>query len=126
MIRSSGVRRRGAFRPSGERGAVTAETALAIPTVLLTAGAVIAGIGWAADVVRCHDAAGALARAVARGEDPADVEHLARMIVPRDARHRIDRGDSFVRVSVRSAGGAGPAAALLPDVDAAVQIPVEP
>lgn len=66
----------------GERGAVTAETALALPTLL----AVTAALAWLLSVgaaqVRTVDAAREAARAVARGDDPAAAVAVAERVAP--------------------------------------------
>lgn len=66
----------------GERGAVTAETALAQPTLL----AVTAALAWLLSVgaaqVRTVDAAREAARAVARGDDPAAAVAVGERVAP--------------------------------------------
>lgn len=66
----------------GERGAVTAETALALPTLL----AVTAALAWLLSVgaaqVRTVDAAREAARAVARGDDPAAAVAVGERVAP--------------------------------------------
>ncbi len=69
-------------RPTDERGAVTAELAMAMPLLL----AVTVGLVWLLSVgaaqVRTVDAAREAARAVARGDDPGAAVALAEQIAP--------------------------------------------
>jgi regulation of enolase protein 1 (concanavalin A-like superfamily) len=111
--------------PSGDRGGVTAETAVALPSLLLVAAVLIAGLGWIAGSVRCQDAAGHLARAVARGESDDAVEELARGLLPRGARHRVAVLDDQVAVEVSLPRAAAPWARMLPAPVATVVVPAE-
>jgi hypothetical protein len=88
-LTSAVVRRVKVCRRGGEQGAVTAETAFVLPSVVLIAILLITGIGWAAQLVRCQDAAGAVARAIARGEDRQAVQALADRVCPDGAELRI-------------------------------------
>lgn len=100
MIRLPRGRRR-AGGSSDDRGAVTAETALALPSLLLVTAVVIAGIAWAGQVVRCQGAAGELARAITRAESAERIADLERRVLPLGATvQRLDDG-SVVRVTVR-------------------------
>ena len=69
-------------RPRQERGAVTAELALALPTLL----GVTVGLVWLLSVgaaqVRTVDAAREAARAVARGDDPAAAVAVGERVAP--------------------------------------------
>lgn len=98
------------MRPSGrrdQRGAVTAELALALPMLL----AVTAGLVWLLAVgmgqVRTVDAARETARALARGDDPGAATALGDRIAPDGVRIAVSHdGD---RVVVRARGRiAGP------------------
>lgn len=97
------------MRARGERGAVTAELALGIPLLL----ALVAGLVWMLAVgaaqVRVVDASREAARVVARGDDPASAEALARRIAPGGAEVTITTsGEQVVvttRVRVRGPGG---------------------
>lgn len=57
-------------RAGRDRGAVTAETAIAIPAVVLVLVASLQGVGAATILLRAQDAAADAARSLARG-DPA-------------------------------------------------------
>ena len=85
----------------------TVETALALPSLLVVTAALVwvqAGVGAQ---LRCTDEAGAAARAVARGDDPAQVAATVRLegAVEVD----VSSGPAVVEVTVkrRVAGPAG-------------------
>lgn len=99
MFRSCGRRR--AFGLSDDRGAVTAETAIALPSLLVVTAVVISGVAWAGQAVRCQSAAGEVARAVTRDEAPERIAELERRALPAGATvERVNDGD-VVRVQVR-------------------------
>jgi len=56
----------------GDRGAVTAETAIAIPAVVLVLVASLQGVGAATVLLRAQDAAADAARSLARGDPASD------------------------------------------------------
>lgn len=58
-------------RSSGDRGAVTAEVAIAIPAVVVVLIASLNGLGAAVALVRAQDAAAVAARSLARGDASA-------------------------------------------------------
>jgi hypothetical protein len=107
--RPPGVRREGSGRPRSERGSVTAETALALPVLVVVLLAALWALAATAAQVRCVDAARGAARAAARGEAPAVVADLGRRLGPDGARVVVvPRGDQVeVRVTaeVRPLGG---------------------
>jgi len=87
-------------RGRGDRGAVTAEVAMAIPVLLATmvlglwmAGLVIANI-------RCIDAARDVARAIARGEPPRTAEQLGTRTAPAGATVTITQDGPDIHVAV--------------------------
>jgi hypothetical protein len=82
-----------------ERGAVTAETALALPTVAVVAAALVALGHVAVAQLRCVDAARAAARLAARGEPPAVVRARAEAGAPPGAAVAV-RGGRQVAVLV--------------------------
>lgn len=94
----------------GERGAVTAELAMALPLLL----AVTAGLAWllalGVDQVRVVDAARETARAVARGDDPAVAVAVGQRVAPEGARIEVAGRDGQVVVtaSTRVAAPGGP------------------
>ena len=91
--------RSGPSRRDAERGAVTAELAVG----LLVVGVVLVLAGWLAAAgtaqVRVQLAAGAAARALARGEDPAAVQQRVASAVGEGARS--ERADEAGLVRVR-------------------------
>lgn len=84
-----------------QRGAVTAELALALPTLL----AVTAGLAWLLAVgvgqVRTVDAARETARALARGDEEAAAVALGERIAPDGVRITVRRADAHVVVTAR-------------------------
>ncbi|HVK29294.1 MAG TPA: TadE family type IV pilus minor pilin [Nocardioides sp.] len=98
----------------GERGAVTAELAVALPVLL----AVTAGLAWLLAVaigqVRTVDAARETARALARGDDETAAVAVGQRVAPEGVavvvRHEGDR--VVVRASGRMAGPGGLFAAI--------------
>ncbi|MER6298595.1 TadE family type IV pilus minor pilin [Kitasatospora sp. NPDC001539] len=95
------------LRPSrrSDGGFVTAETAVALPALVLLAAMLIWGVLVAAAQIRCVDAARIGARAAARGE--ADAAELARVAAPPGAEIRLVVAADTVRVDV-DAPCAGP------------------
>jgi len=97
-------------RRRGEQGAVTAETAVVLPVLILLALA----LGWLVALgvsqVRAIDAARETARAIARGDDPASGIDLGRQIAPGGAEFEVTTEEGIVRVvvtaEVRGPGGA--------------------
>ncbi|MCL2730249.1 MAG: pilus assembly protein [Actinomycetia bacterium] len=96
-------RRRGRARPPGrrgDRGYVTAETAMVVPVLVLLTGLLVWGVTAAAAQVRCVDAARAGAREAARSEAPADVLSAARAAAPAGAKVSVRREGDMVHVRV--------------------------
>ena len=98
--------------PTGDRGSVTVEAALALCSLVAVLALILAAVSAVAAQLRCIDAAREAARLTARGE-PARAEDIARRIAPRGAVVAVTvRGDEVTaRIS------ANPAAGLLPGVD---------
>lgn len=84
----------------GERGAVTAELALALPAVVLVLVAVLTLVAASVAQMRAVDAARAGARAVAIGEQGAAVSSVVARVGGEAAHLSIDRDGSWVRVTV--------------------------
>ncbi|WP_404350371.1 hypothetical protein LG324_18695 [Phycicoccus jejuensis] len=104
-----------------ERGAVTAELAVAVPALLLVLALALSAVQLGVDRLRCADAAQVGARLLARGEDEALARAAAQRVAPRDAVIGVSVADGRVEVAVRSAappllGTLGPA----PSVEAVV------
>jgi len=85
---------------------VTAELAVAIPSVVLVLGFCLVAVNAAVDQIRCVDAARVAARAAARGDDRARVSALAAESAPAGARVQVSGVGGGVRVvvSVRTGG----------------------
>ncbi|MDT0546596.1 MULTISPECIES: TadE family type IV pilus minor pilin [Streptomyces] len=111
--RSGPSGRRGPVGP-GDRGFVTAETAVVLPVLGLFALMLIWGLMAASGQMRCVDAARAGARAAARSEPQAAALAAARSAAPRGARVELRREGDLVRVRVEArAPGPGPLAVRL-------------
>ena len=114
-----------------DSGTATAELAVVIPAVVLLAASGVWAVSAAAAQLRCVDAAGTGARALARGETTAAVSRAVAEVAPAGAAVSISRTDGLavveVRMTVRLPGPwprAGPgvvvgerAVAALEDVD---------
>ncbi|MGW2253537.1 TadE family type IV pilus minor pilin [Kitasatospora sp. NPDC001660] len=97
-------RGRGRSRVRGDAGFVTAETAVAMPALVLLAVLLIWGVLAAAAQIRCVDAARAGARAAARGEVGA--AEVAREAAPPGAQVEVALAADTVRVTVEAPCGA--------------------
>lgn len=93
------VRRRDRF-PAGDRGFVTAESAVVFPVLVMFAMALVWGLLAVATQIRCADAARTGARAAARQDPAGAVVELARGAAPRDAEVTVSREGDQVRVAV--------------------------
>ncbi|MFF8769712.1 TadE family type IV pilus minor pilin [Kitasatospora sp. NPDC015120] len=94
--------RRGGGR--GDGGFVTAETAVALPALVLLGVLLVWAVLAAAAQLRCVDAARAGARAAARGEP--DAAGVARAAAPAGAAVLVDLAPDTVRVTVDAPYGA--------------------
>jgi len=83
-----------------ERGAVTAELAVALPAVVLVLVALLTLAAAAGAQMRSADAARAGARAAALGEDDAAVRSTAAHVAGDGATVAVVRGDPWVEVTV--------------------------
>jgi hypothetical protein len=105
-------------QPSGERGAVTAETAVALPALGLVLVLCVWVIGAVLLQLRCVDAARAGARVGARGEPASAVRAEAGRVAPKGATVRISADGADVVVDVRLAVGLpGPWSGAVPALD---------
>ncbi|MET9269632.1 TadE family type IV pilus minor pilin [Kribbella sp. NPDC003557] len=89
-------------RRRGERGAVTAEMALALPVLVCILLLGIWSIGLVVLNIRCIDAARDVARAVARGESIENAKAIGRRTVPTGT-IVITREASDIKVTVTAA-----------------------
>ncbi|MGF1342436.1 TadE family type IV pilus minor pilin [Streptomyces flavovirens] len=85
-----------------DRGAVTAEAAMAVPVLVAFVLALVWALVAASDQIRCVDAARAGARAAARSEPEAAVLAAARAAAPGGAQIGVERSGGLWRVRVRS------------------------
>ena len=75
---------------------------MVLPAVVLLAALGVWAVAAVAAHLRCVDAAGTGARALARGEPAAAVEHVVAQMAPRDAVVRLRRDGDLVVVEVRA------------------------
>jgi hypothetical protein len=88
-------------RPS-ERGSVTAETAVALPALVVVLALAMWAVGAVTAQLRCVDAARLGARAVARGESAQVSRAAALEAAPRGATVTVRRQGDLVVVQVRA------------------------
>lgn len=114
--------------PNADSGMVTAELAVALPTVFVVLVAALTGLFAVATELRCTDAAATAARMVARGESTADAESAVRTIAGQAATAQISAGGGSVRVDVRAPAELPLLHTLLhlPAVSAEFRQPLEP
>ncbi|KPC82036.1 MULTISPECIES: TadE family type IV pilus minor pilin [Streptomyces] len=94
---------------TGDRGAVTAEAAMALPVLVVFVLALVWALVAASDQIRCVDAARAGARAAARSEPEGAVRAAAREAAPGRARVAVERAGGLWRVRVEApTPGPGP------------------
>ncbi|MGL5860851.1 MAG: TadE family type IV pilus minor pilin [Phycicoccus sp.] len=99
-----------------ERGMVTAELAVAVPSVVLVLAVCLAAVDLGVRQVRCVDAAGGAARQLARGDPEAAARQHALSRVPDGSRVAVTRGGGQVTVVVEA-----PVPALLAPLGGSVQ-----
>lgn len=85
-----------------DQGTVTAETAVALPSLMLLLGVALAAIQAATTQLACVDAARVGARALARGEQHEAVRRLVLQVAPPGARSQISSDAAFARVELRA------------------------
>lgn len=90
-----------------ERGMVTAEVAVAIPSLVLLLAVVLAAVDLGVSQVRCVDAARTGARLLARAEPAAEATSQIRAAAPRAAVVIVDSSGGLVRVRVSAPAPAG-------------------
>jgi len=83
-----------------DRGAVTAEIAVALPVIVLVLAACLGGLGLAAAHLRAHDAAADAARLLGRGESISTAQQHVARTVP-SARLSVSRPSGLVCASVQ-------------------------
>jgi Flp pilus assembly protein TadG len=103
---------------------VTAELALAVPTLLVLLSICLGLVGVVAARIRCIDAAGVAARLAARGESSATVAANARAIAAHSVVTVRRWADGFVEVRVRERVRLPVIGGVLPGVTVAERIVV--
>ena len=99
--------------PLRDRGAVTAEFAVALPAVVVVLLLALGTAGAAVAQVRCVEAARAGARAASLGEDLAAVARGVTSIVGADAAVEVERSGPWVVVTVKRRVAVAPWGALV-------------
>lgn len=97
--RTPGTPPRPRSRSTRDRGAVTAETAIALPAVVLVLVASLQGVGAATVLLRAQDAAADAARSLARGDSASAASAQTAAALPGGAL-RSDRSGGMVCVTV--------------------------
>lgn len=108
----------------GDRGFVTAEAAVVLPSLVLVGMALVWALLAASAQIQCVDAARAGARAAARQDPPDAVLETARRAAPHGARVTVSREGDLVRVTV-TASAPGPGALSVELSDEAVALSEE-
>lgn len=88
--------------PHGERGSVTAETAIVLPVVVVLLAVATWVIGLVVTHIRCLDAARDVARAVARGEPAEEARRIGLRSAPAGSAIELRRSGDDVTAAVRS------------------------
>ncbi|WP_107120694.1 TadE family type IV pilus minor pilin [Streptomyces olivochromogenes] len=107
-----------------DRGFVTAEAAVVLPSLVLVGMALVWALLAASAQIQCVDAARAGARAAARQDPPDTVLATTRRAAPRGARVTVTREGDLVRVTVE-ASAPGPDGLSLELSDEAVALAEE-
>ncbi|MEU1528383.1 TadE family type IV pilus minor pilin [Streptomyces fagopyri] len=110
--------------PCGDRGFVTAEAAVVLPSLVLVGMALVWALLAASAQIQCVDAARAGARSAARQDPPDTVLATARRAAPHGAGVTVSRAGDLVRVTV-TASAPGPDALSLELSDEAVALAEE-
>lgn len=90
-----------------ERGYVTAETALALPSLLVVFAALLLIVSAAGNQLRCADAAWEAARLAARGTPPEAAEAQVKRWAPSGATVSVEPDQGAIRATVSVRVGLG-------------------
>jgi Flp pilus assembly protein TadG len=101
------------LRQPTERGAVTAEFAVALPAVLLLLAMLLSGAAAGVTQLRLEEGARAGARALARGDDSAAVERIVRTLSGTSASATVAADGEWLSVTVTDRVG-GPLGSSIP------------
>ena len=113
-------------RPPDEAGYVTAETALALPSLLAVFFALLLIVVAAGDQLRCDDAAWEAARLLARGESADTVSEEALRWAPAGARMTVLPGRGVIRVTVSAQIGLSQSRLPALEISGVAQVACEP
>lgn len=106
-VRSVPAGRAAAVGRRGDRGAITAELALALPAVVLVLAVLLVTVGATTTTLRCADAARAAARVAALGWTPEEVVAVAERIAGDGAAVSVVTEEPWVEVSVSAPAPGG-------------------
>lgn len=109
-----------------DRGSVTMETAMVLPSLLLVLAFCLGAVAAASAQLSCADAARVGARALARGETEERARELARSAAPETARVHLSEDGELAHVTVRTDLRLGPDLALPVAVHGRAAVPLEP
>ncbi|WP_373295680.1 TadE family type IV pilus minor pilin [Nocardiopsis terrae] len=112
--------------PAADRGSVTMEAAMVLPSLLLVLAVALGAVGAAAAQLSCADAARIGARALARGEPPGHARSLALTAAPGGARVQLSESGGMARVTVRVELRIGPLRTPPLTADGSAAVPLEP
>ena len=113
--------------PKADDGMVTAELAMALPTVIVVLAVAMAALFAVMTELRCTDAAATAARLLSRGESVATAQAAVRAVAGDTATLRLSSSAGSVRADVRAPAGIPLVHSLLhlPLVSAAFSQPLE-
>ncbi|MFB9833307.1 TadE family type IV pilus minor pilin [Actinoallomurus acaciae] len=100
--RGTATRGRSVPLRGGQRGSITAETAVALPALVIVLAVALWGVSASAAQIACLDAARAGARAAARGEPQPEVRAAVLRAAPPNARVLLSRDETTTRVVVEA------------------------
>lgn len=111
---------------AADRGTVTAETAVALPSLVLVLGVALAAVEAVTVQLACIDAARTGARALARGESDRAVQALVARVAPEAASTELSEDGAFARVVVSAPVRLGAEVTVPIDVVGEAATPREP
>jgi len=99
---SSSIRGPRCRRARGQRGYVTAETAVVLPVLLIVLTMAVWVLACVSAQLRCTDAAAMAARAAARGESTAEAVSAGHLVAPEGAEIQVRVSGDQVHVQVQT------------------------
>ncbi|WP_255429675.1 TadE family type IV pilus minor pilin [Streptomonospora sp. PA3] len=112
-------------RSTADRGGVTAETAAALPSLVLVLGVALAAVQAGAVHVACVDSARVGARALARGDPEAAVRAAVARTAPESAHVVLSQDGGMARVTVTAPVPLGPLMELPIEAEGTAATPLE-